>query len=383
MALADLRLQALRRTPAEKLAHLQNFELDLKFTAGIWFFSPMESRFHAKYKPDLSFEQRFELAVELVPYGLHGLEAHYPNEINEDNVHMWQKMEADTGLKLVTVIPLLFYDAEFEFGSLSSPIKSARDMAVERLKGALRMNKELDTEFAVLWPGIDGFENPFGLDFPELRKRFADGIVEAMDAVPGVRIAFEPKPYEPRGHILYPTTPEGVLLAHAVESQLSSQENRKLLDDGHSLVCLNPEIGHALMGLEDLAYAYSWPLQEGRLAHTHWNSQPLGNYDQDLNVGVISPEQCESLMYALKMHGYEGMFGIDLNPERMPIQDALKISMDALRSANDRVNDIDHEQVMFAAENPDKARGWIEAYLVRARAPHPERLAPLPDLLPR
>ena len=30
-----------------------------------------------------------------------------------------------------------------------------------------------------------------------------------------------------------------------------------------------------------------------------------------------------------------------------------------------------------AQMNPDKARGWLEAYLVRARAPHPDRLPPL------
>jgi xylose isomerase len=76
MALADLRSQAARRSPAETLAHLKGFELDLKFTAGIWFFSPMDSRFHAKYKPDLTLEQRFEIAASLVPPGLYGLEAH-------------------------------------------------------------------------------------------------------------------------------------------------------------------------------------------------------------------------------------------------------------------------------------------------------------------
>ena len=380
MALADLRPQAIRRSPEEMLSHLSNFELDLRFTAGIWFMSPMDSRFHAKYKQDLTLEQRFEIAADLAPYGLYGLEAHYPNEINEDNLHLWQKMEADTGLKLVTVIPLLFYDEEFEFGSLSSPIPSARQKAIDRLKKALAFNKELDTEFAVVWPGIDGFENTFGIDHAEMRRRFRDGMVEAMDAVPGVRIAFEPKPYEPRGHIVYSTTPEGVLLGREVEEQLAAEENRRLLNEGHKLVCMNPEIGHALMALEDLAYAYSWPLQEGRLAHTHWNSQPLGNYDQDLNVGVISIEQNESLLYALKMHGYEGLFGIDLNPERLPVADALKISMDAIRAANDRINELDHEKVLFATNNPHKSRGWLEAYLVRQRASHPERLSPMPDL---
>lgn len=377
MALPDLRPQATRRTPQELLAHLKAFELDLRFSAGIWYFSPPFSRFHAKYKPDIDIAERLDIAAGLADYGLAGLEAHYPNEVSEENLDLWKKFTADTGIKLITVIPLLFWDEQFEWGSLSNPLDKPRKAALERTKRALALNKELDTDFAVVWSGIDGYENPFGLDFVAMRDRFARGVAEAMDAVPGVRIAFEPKPYEPRGRILFGLTAEGMLLAHQVESLLQNAENRKLLDEGHALFGLNPEVGHVLMGFEDLAYAYSWPLSEGRLAHTHWNSQPLGNYDQDLNVGAISPEQTEALLYTLKMYGYRGWFGIDINPERMPVDTALKVSMDAIRAANDRVDDVDHEAVLDAHACPDARRGWLEAYLVRARAPHPERLPPL------
>jgi xylose isomerase len=377
MALADLRTQAARRTPQERLAHLETFELDLRFSAGIWYFSPPFSRFHAKYKPDLDIEARLEIAAGLKDYGLSGLEAHFPNEVNEDNLELWKAFTADTGIKLITVIPLLFWDEQFEWGSLSNPIEGPRTAALERTKQALALNRELDTDFAVIWPGIDGYENPFGLDFVAMRDRFAHGVAEAMDAVPGVRIAFEPKPYEPRGRILFGLTAEGMLLAHQVESLLEHAENRKLLDQGHALFAMNPEVGHVLMGFEGLAYAYSWPLSEGRLAHTHWNSQPLGNYDQDLNVGAISPEQAEALLYALKMYGYRGYLGIDINPERMPVATGLKVSMDAIRAANDRINEIDHAAILEAHARPDAKPGWLEAYLVRARAPHPERLPPL------
>ena len=71
------------------------------------------------------------------------------------------------------------------------------------------------------------------------------------------------------------------------------------------------------------------------------------------------------------------MFGIDINPGRMPVDTAIMISMDAIRASNDRVNELDHESIIYAANHPDRARGWIEAYLVRARAPHPEKLPPL------
>jgi xylose isomerase len=82
----------------------------------------------------------------------------------------------------------------------------------------------------------------------------------------------------------------------------------------------------------------------------------------------------------MKMCGYRGYFGIDINPERMPVDVALRNSMDALRAANDRINALDHEKVLWATEHPDRARGWLEAYLIRARAPRPEKLAPLPAL---
>ena len=141
---------------------------------------------------------------------------------------------------------------------------------------------------------------------------------------------------------------------------------------------LNPEVGHVLMGYEDLPYAFSLAMEYGRLFHTHWNSQPLGNYDQDLNVGRDRAEQTEAALYALKMYGYHGYFGIDINPERMPVDVALRNNMDAVRAANDRIDELDHEEILWATEHPDQARGWLEAYLVRARSAHPERLPPLP-----
>lgn len=379
MPLVDLRPQKQRRTLEELVRHLNTFSLDLKFSAGIWYFSPPASRFHDKYKPDLSIEQRIEIAADLARYGLKAIEAHYPNEIHRENLHLYKQLEDSAGVRLITVIPNLFYDPRFEFGSLSSPLEEVREYAVQLTKEALELNKELDTDFAVVWPGIDGYENPFGLDFFGMWDRFEEGLAEAMDAVPGVRVAIEPKPYEPRGVNIYRNTSDGLLMCRDVESRLRHPENRRLLEEGHALVAMNPEVGHVLMGFEDLPYAFARILREGRLAHTHWNSQPLGNYDQDLNVGVVSPEQAEAALYVLKMYGYTGYFSPDLNPERMPVDIALRNCFDALRAMNDRIDQLDHEKVLYAVMNPHKARGWLEAYLIRMRALRPEILPPLPE----
>ena len=98
------------------------------------------------------------------------------------------------------------------------------------------------------------------------------------------------------------------------------------------------------------------------------------------NVGVVSPEQNEALMYTLKMYGYRGYFGIDINPERMPVDIAVRNSMDAIRAANDRIDGLDHAAIMEALAKPDRARGWLEAYLIRARAARPERLGEMPRI---
>ncbi len=129
MPRTDLRQQAIRRTPTEVLKHLKSFELVPKFSAGIWCFSPPHSRFHEKYKPDLRIEERLEIAGRLAENGLSALEAHYPNEINEDNLQLWKSFSRSSGIRLLTVIPLLFMEKQFEWGSLSNPDPAVRKNA--------------------------------------------------------------------------------------------------------------------------------------------------------------------------------------------------------------------------------------------------------------
>ena len=379
MAVADIRDQAKRLEPEALIKHLDTFSLDLKFSAGVWFLAPGGGRFHDRYTPDLGMADRLDMLGELAEEGLVGVEAHYPTEVNEDNYHLYQKLEKETGIKLAGFGPALFYDADFEWGALSSPNPKARAKAMDIFTRALQFAKDTGTPHVIHWPGIDGWENNFGHYFVAMRDRFARGLAECMDKVPGVRVAMEPKPYEPRGRIIYGSTYEGLLLAEKVESYLEHPENVALLKNGHALVAMNPEVGHVLMGFEDLSYSMSIILEYGRLAHTHWNSQPLGNYDQDLDAGVISPEQMEAALYTLKMHGYDGLFGVDLNPERIPPVQAIRNSIDALKAANERINGLDHEKVIMSHFRPDRNRGWLEAYMIRQRAGSGSGLGPAPE----
>lgn len=363
----DLRYQKQKRTKEELIKHLNEFKLDLKFSVGVWYFSPMGSRFHEPYGSQESIEERLQSIAETAKFGVKGVEAHYPTEINEDNCHLYKELEKKSGIKLVNIGPFSFYSKDFEFGSLSNPIDKYRIKAQEMLVNCLKLVKEIGASHCGIWPGIDGYTYSFGTIFYDMWQRFEEGVAEAMDKVPGVTIAIEPKPYEPIPNNIYRNTSDAIIAARDIEIRLKSEINRKFLERGYTLVGLQPEIGHMLMGFEDPSYSLSRVARDGRLVHTHWNSQPLGNYDQDLNVGVIGWEQTEASLYALKMVGYRGYFGIDINPERMPPLKAIEINTNVIKAMNERIDDLPHEKIVECYYRPEENRGCLELILAAAR----------------
>jgi len=377
----DLRQQKAERSPEEMLRHLKATKLKPRFSLGIWYFYPGGGRFHDAYVVKGTIADCINKIKVMKDAGIvdgsFGVEAHYPNEVNSDNVHLYKELEKETGIKLITCIPMLFFDKQFEFGSLSNPNTKVRKVATDRLKESLRLNKELGTDVCVIWPGIDGYEVPFGHDYYGMWSRFEGAVAEAMDEVPGMRVAMEPKPYEPRGNNIYRNTANGLLFARNVETLLKHRENVKLLKDGHAMVGLNPEVGHVLMGHEDLPGAFASVLREGRLAHSHWNSQPLGNYDQDLNTGVLGIDQMLATLLTFKMYTYAGFYGIDINPERMPIERAIMLNLNALNAGAEVVNGLDYDSLVPAMYEPAGHRGVVEETLIKAWAPKGTKLRKL------
>jgi xylose isomerase len=357
--------QEKRRTKEELIEHLNTFSLDIKLSVGIWYFTPVGGRFHDAYVENKNIPQRIEIAAEMAKFGVKAIEAHYPLEVNEDNYHLYQQLEKETGIKLLSCYPSIFYPKEYEFGSLSNPINKYRDKAIEVLTNLLNFVRGNNLHHAGIWPGIDGYLYSLGTNFYDMWDRFEDAVAGAMDEIPGVQVAIEPKPYEPAPNNIYRTTVDGLLACHDIESKLKSRVNRELLDKGYKLLGMQPEIGHIRMGFEDPSYAFSRITREGRLFHTHWNSQPMGNYDQDLNVGAVEWQQAEAALFSLKTTGYNEYFGIDINPERMPVTKAIEINSIVLNTMNKRINNLNNEELIEAYYDPENHRGDIELILAK------------------
>ena len=69
-------------------------------------------------------------------------------------------------------------------------------------------------------------------------------MAEALDEVPGVRVALEPKPYEPAPNNIYRTTAEGILAAQRIEARLQNPENRRIVVASYGGAPRNPAWFH-------------------------------------------------------------------------------------------------------------------------------------------
>ena len=95
-------------------------------------------------------------------------------------------------------------------------------------------------------------------------------------------------------------------------------------------------------------------------------------------MGVLDVNQMLATLLGFKLHCYGGYYGIDINPERMPVERALVLSMNALDTGAATVNGLDYDRLVEAMHDPAANRGVMEDVLTRAMAPDTSKLRPLP-----
>ena len=213
--LPDLRNQKKAITPDAMLANLKR-DFELKFSVGIWCFTPGGGRFHDR------FVSRGVHPRAHRDGGRHGQAGRHRHRgalsgrgQRGQRRTCTRSSKRDAGIKLVGIPFSHFFDKMFEFGSLSNPDAAVRKKAKEIAVRGLKLVRELGAGAAISWPGMDGYRYLHGKPFMKMWNLFESSMAEAMDEVPGVRIAIEPKGYEPAPNNIYRTTAEGILAAAA------------------------------------------------------------------------------------------------------------------------------------------------------------------------
>ena len=102
-----------------------------------------------------------------------------------------------TGLRAHAITPHL-YMREFRMGSFTNPDPTMRRKAIDLGKRAIEVAHALDAKYVKFWPGQDGFDYPFQVDYRRLWDYSVEGIRAVAQADPQMQFAIEYKEKEPR-----------------------------------------------------------------------------------------------------------------------------------------------------------------------------------------
>jgi len=301
---------------------------DIKFSTGIWVFGPPKDRFcPVGYRDARPVEDRFEQASKV--NGLKGIEFHYPSEVSEENVDSTRKLMKKFNLEPVFVAPGLFGEAKWKMGSLCSTNDKIRNEAIERGKAAVDTAKKLGAPMIVIWPGQDGYDYPFQVNYLTVWDRFINAVKEIAAYDRKMKVALEYKLLDPRSHILIDSV--GKTLAIIQEIGLEN-------------LGINIEIAHAQMAGESLAESVCLMSRYKRLFHTHFNDS-FATYDNDLIVGSVNFLETLEMVFWLQEVGYDGWFGLDLFPAREDPVEALQQSIDNVKLMVALLNRVDRKEL--------------------------------------
>ncbi len=184
---------------------------------------------------------------------------------------------ADADIKATSIGCNIFYDPVFKDGGLTSHDPLIRQHTIQRYVKAIDLGAELGTTLCNVWGGREGAECDAAKDPAEGIKRFREAFNYLSEYVrgqklKGFRLSIEPKPNEPRGDILLPTS--GHVLGFIATL------------DHPDMVGVVPELAHVRMAGLNSYHEIAQVLECGKLFGIHLNGQKPLRFDQDLRFGA-------------------------------------------------------------------------------------------------
>ena len=294
------------------------------FATGIWVFGGCPDRFCPRgYKEELSMERVLDAIASVKE--LKGVIMHYPNPIREESAERIRRELQARGLSLASCDVDLFGDPVFALGSLMSEREGIRGRAIELAKKAMDMAEYFGADVMNLWPGQDGFDYPFQIDY----KAQWDLLIEALRDIashnPRVKLSLEYKLREPRTHSTIASA--GVALFLARETALPNVG--VTIDLGHSFNC--KEAPGNVVALLD---------RYGKLFALHLNDN-FRDWDDDMAVGTVHFFETLEFLYYLYHSQYEGWLGLDIFPYRENPSLACQVSIENITMMLEIVKKID------------------------------------------
>src|SRR5918912_3153134 len=169
-----------------------------EFGAGIWMFQQFVDRYATDaYGPPVSTVEAIERAAQVGDIKV--LDINYPFAGDDVSVEQVRATLERIGLRAQAITPHL-YMREFRLGSFTNPDAAVRRSAIDLGQRAIEVARALDAKYVKFWPGQDGFDYPFQVDYKRLWDYSVEGIRAVAESNPAMQFAIEYKEKERRSH---------------------------------------------------------------------------------------------------------------------------------------------------------------------------------------
>lgn len=304
------------------------------FGAGLWNFATYVDRYAVDgYGEPRSTIEQIELAAEVGDISYVDLNYPFTGELTTADV---KGALERTGLRAIGVTPDI-YLREHQMGAFTNPDPAKRASAMEIMHGAAEAMRALGARYVKIWPGQDGFDYPFQVDYKELNRLAVEGMRELASAHPDLKFVIEYKPREPRTHMFWSSAARTVLGIQAMDV-----DNVGVLLD----------FGHALFGGESPAEAAQLLIDHGLL----WGMDVNDNYrgwDDDMVVGTVHITEVFEFFHTLRKNGWEGVWQLDQFPFREDVVDNARTSIRFLKALHRALDRLDEDALAEAQAGQD------------------------------
>jgi xylose isomerase len=271
---------------------------ELKFATGTWIYGTVGDRYLLSgYREGLPVPERVKRIAGIK--GISGIEMIYPADFDSGLDEVVDAVNS-AGLECSVVGVDLTGDPKWKYGSYSSKDPKLRREAVELTKETVDAAAALGSERINIWPGEDGHDYPFQVDYAESWTLFRNCVSEIASCRPGVKVCIEYKLREPRARSLIDTAAKAVIMCQEI---------------GMENVGVTIDVGHSLQAGENISESIALLSRTGRLFHVHLNDNYRG-WDDDMVLGSVHLVEFVEMMYTLRKIEYADWLSVDVYPYR-------------------------------------------------------------------